>query len=592
MDTSPAALFPRPPVIRFTPQREECLCGTRLLVQKTRRKKVFRMTGPIIAHETLSQCPSCGTTFGSETLHQMVPVRSNVAYDVMVFVGRSMYQRHKTTEEIRAELATRNVALCASEINYLGRKFILYLARAHRQAIPRIRETMALSGGYILHLDATHAGDAPALMTGLDGLSKIVLANIKIPSEHSDHIIPFLKDIKASYGTPIASVHDMGYGICKAVKEVFPGVPDFICHFHFLRDIGKDFLDPAYRKLRNRLRSHSISSKLCALVRETRKAACEQSSDPMGLAKPILNAEGKPPLLPLLSAYGLTLWALHGKHSGDGYGFPFDRPLLNFAERLLELDQQMPRLLKLSTNDEPNNIQYLYKLFWAASEVAEDPEFKNLVDELQWRSRMFDSLRRAMRIALPGGGNGLNDEGATKAMFSIRESVMGFRRRIDQDQKLSFDQLCCKMAKQIDKYLDKLFNDPIEVNTPAGPVTIYPQRTNNILEHFFRELNRGNRRKTGNNSMQRILKNMLVDTPLVKNLDNPDYMRVLLNGKADLDELFGKMDPIFLSSEIELQSGVDRVLPGFRKIIRLPALPDYFMRLAANGNLCQMAASN
>jgi len=522
----------------------------------------------------------------------MVPVRSNVAYDVMVFVGRSMYQRHKTTEEIRAELATRNVALCASEINYLGRKFILYLARAHRQAIPRIRETMALSGGYILHLDATHAGDAPALMTGLDGLSKIVLANIKIPSEHSDHIIPFLKDIKASYGTPIASVHDMGYGICKAVKEVFPGVPDFICHFHFLRDIGKDFLDPAYRKLRNRLRSHSISSKLCALVRETRKAACEQSSDPMGLAKPILNAEGKPPLLPLLSAYGLTLWALHGKHSGDGYGFPFDRPLLNFAERLLELDQQMPRLLKLSTNDEPNNIQYLYKLFWAASEVAEDPEFKNLVDELQWRSRMFDSLRRAMRIALPGGGNGLNDEGATKAMFSIRESVMGFRRRIDQDQKLSFDQLCCKMAKQIDKYLDKLFNDPIEVNTPAGPVTIYPQRTNNILEHFFRELNRGNRRKTGNNSMQRILKNMLVDTPLVKNLDNPDYMRVLLNGKADLDELFGKMDPIFLSSEIELQSGVDRVLPGFRKIIRLPALPDYFMRLAANGNLCQMAASN
>jgi hypothetical protein len=592
MDTSPAALFPQPPVIRFIPQKEECSCGTRLLVQKTRQKKVLRMTGPMIAHETVTQCPSCGTVFGSDTLRQLVPARSNVAYDVLVFVGRSMYQRHRTTKEIRAELATRNVLLCASEINYLGRKFILYLARAHRQAIPRIRETMALAGGYMLHLDATHAGDAPALMTGLDSLSKIVLANIKIPSEHSDHIIPFLKDLKENYGTPRACVHDMGNGICKAVKEVFPGVPDFICHFHFLRDIGKDFLEPAYGKLRNRLRSHSISTKLCALVRETRQAACEQSSDPMGLAKAILNAEEETPLLLLMSAYGLALWALHGKNSGDGYGFPFDRPLLSFADRLLELDQQMPNLLKLSKNDEPNNIQYLYKLYWAASEVAEDPEFKNLVRELRWRTRLFDSLRKAMRIALPGGSNGLNDEGATKTMSSIRDGVIRFRTRIDQNRKLASEPLCCKMAKQIDKYLEKLFTDPIEVDTPEGMVTIYPQRTNNILEHFFRELNRGNRRKTGNNSMQRMLKSMLVDTPLVKNFDNPDYMALLLNGKADLEELFAHMEPISFASEIESQFGVDRILPGFRKIIRLPALPEYFIGLAADDNGVQINGSN
>lgn len=547
------------------------------------------MTGPMIAHETVRKCPSCGAILASDALRQLVPVRSNVAYDVMVFVGQSMYQRHKTTEEIRAELSLRNVHLCPSEIDYLGRKFILYLARAHRQAIPRIRETMVLSGGYILHLDATHAGDAPALMTGLDSLSKIVLANIKIPTEHSVHIIPFLKDIKETYGTPRACVHDMGHGICKAVKEVFSGVPDFICHFHFLRDIGKDLLDPAYRKLRNRLKSHSISSKLCALVRETRQAACEQSSDPMGLAKTILNSKEETPLLPLISAYGLALWALHGKQSGDGYGFPFDRPLLVFAERLLELEQQMPRLLKLSKNDEPNNIQYLYKLFWAAAEVAEDPEIKSLVDELQWRSSTFDSLRKAMRIALPGGANGLNDEGTTRNMTSIREGVLQFRRRIDQDQKLASDSLCGKMAKQIDKYLEKLFNDPIEVDTPSGSLVLYPQRTNNILEHFFRELTRGNRRKTGNNSKQRMLKNMLVDTPLVKNLENPDYMPLLLNGKADLEELFASMDPIFLHTEIELQSGVDRVLPGFRKIIKLPALPEYFAKLAADANACRAA---
>jgi hypothetical protein len=319
------------------------------------------------------------------------------------------------------------------------------------------------------------------------------------------------------------------------------------------------------------------------LARETRQAACKQASNPIGLAKAILNADKTPPLLPLLSAYGLALWALHGKHSGDGYGFPFDRPLLSFAERLMELDRQMPRLLNLSKNDEPNNIQYLYKLYWAASEVAEDPMFKNLVDELRWRSRIFDSLRKAMRIALPGG-SGLNDDGTTQAMSNIREGVMTFRSRLDQDRTLASDPLCLNMVKQIDKYIDMLFNNPIVVETPAGALTLYPQRTNNILEQFFRELNRGNRRKTGNNSMQRMLKNMLVDTALVKNLDNPDYMALLLNDKADLEELFASMDPIFLPNEIELQSGVDRILPGFRKIIKLPALPELIVRLAANDN--------
>jgi len=254
----------------------------------------------------------------------------------------------------------------------------------------------------------------------------------------------------------------------------------------------------------------------------------------------------------------------------------------------LELERQMPRLLKLSKNDEPNNIQYLYKLFWAAAEVAEDPEIKNLVKEMRWRSTTFDLLRKAMRIALPGGANGLNDEGNSN-MSIIREGVMEFRRQLDLNEKFASDSLCCKMAEQIDKYLEQLFTDPIAVDTPSGPIILNPQRTNNILEHFFRELTRKNRRKTGNNSKQSMLKNMLVDTPLVKNLDNPDYMTLLLNGKANLEELFASMDLIGLYNEIELQSGVDRILPGFRKIIKLPALPDYFIRLAANENECRMA---
>ncbi len=186
------------------------------------------MNGPFIAHETVYECRSCSRLFGSEDLLRLAPSRCNVAYDTLVFVGEALFRRHQTSQEVRAELIARNVRLSTSEIAYLGRKFITFLAAAHHRVTPRIRQAMKLSGGYVLHLDATHEGDAPALMTVMDSLSKIVLANVKLPSEHADHIVPFLKKVQADYGPPRACVHDMGTGICKAVAQVFPDTRDLI----------------------------------------------------------------------------------------------------------------------------------------------------------------------------------------------------------------------------------------------------------------------------------------------------------------------------------------------------------------------------
>lgn len=567
------ALFPQPPVIWFAPEREECLCGVGLVVQKTRCKTVKSMNGPFIAHETMLQCPACLRLFGSEPLLRLVPSRCNVAFDVLVFVGQALFQRYRTTQEIRAELVARNVRLSASEVGYLGRKYIFYLAVAHRRATPRIRQAMRMAGGYILHLDAMHDDDALALMTGIDSMSKIVLANVKVPSEHADHIVPFLRKLKADYGSPRACVHDMGLGICKAVAEVFPGIYDFICHFHFLRDIGKDFLEPAYQELRKTLRKYKTSSRLRALARETKQSLSQQGCDFALQAKAIetiVLPEDKR-LLPLALTYSLALWSLHGKQSGDGYGFPFDRPLMEFTERLLELNRRLPEFLDLLPNGDN---QSLSKLAQEVSNIAKDSVFRQALEELRWRSEVFDRLRKAMRIAPIGGGNGLNDDGTANAMSNIRQGVERFRCELQENPKLAGDSLSRKMVEQIDKYGDKLFADPIEVDTPNGTVTIYPQRTNNILEQFFRGVRHGHRRKTGNDSMRRWLQTMLADTPLVKNLDNPEYMEMLLDGKANLQELFAELASMPLDGTTESQTDTDRILPGYRKVINLPNLPE------------------
>lgn len=574
-ETRPAALFPQPPVIDFRATQTVCPCGGALKVQKSQTKRVLSLAGVFVARRFVSQCNTCGRVFQDPALHRWVPHGCNTAWDVMVFVGRRLFEDCRSVTNVRDELLSRDIPLSDSQISKLGSKFILYLALAHRQATPRIKQAMALSGGYILHLDAVHQDDAPALMSGIDELSRLVLANVKLPGERAELIVPFLKQIKNDYGDPIACVHDMGKGICKAVDEVFPDAYDYICHFHFLRDIGKDLLEPAYGQLRSCLRKYALTSRLSDLTRQTRNALAQKTDKPSELAAAIAdgNAPAAHAVSPLAATYALALWILQAKRNGDGYGFPFDRPLLAVAERLLDLTDVLPGLLQTLPAAKPSENRVFLKFARKVLDVVADPTFEHTVNELRWRCTLFDQLRHYMRIAEPGGDDGLNDEGSQASMTKIRDGVGKFRRRLDNDPKLQKDPLCKKMAAQIDKYGDKLFADPIQVSTPSGPLTIYPHRTNNILEQFFRGLRRGHRRRTGDNRMSRAMQAMLTDTPLVKNLANPKYMRILLDGRANLEALFADLAITTAPKGLVPKVDIERILPGFKTLAKHPDLP-------------------
>jgi hypothetical protein len=553
----------------------QCTCGGALKVQKTQTKRVVSLSGTYIARRVRKRCGRCGRFMEDPALLQWVPHRCNTAWDVLVFVGRRLFEDCHSVRQVHSELAARDVVLSESQIVKLGRKFILYLALAHRRATPHIREKMTRSGGYILHLDAVHQDDAPALMSGIDGLSRLVLANVKIPSENSEQIVPFLKKLKNDYGHPIACVHDMGTGICKSVSSVFPGSKDFICHFHFLRDAGKDLIEPAYRRLRSCLRKHKVSTRLSELARQARQALADRADEANAVAKSFTQdkQDADPGLTTLVVAYALALWCLQGKHTGDGYGFPFDRPLLSMAERLLVLLDHLPWLLQSLPGDNAAGNRLFVHLARKTIEVIGDADLEKSVKELRWRCRLFDQLRQAMRIATVAGKDGLNDNGQVVEMDSIREGVGRFRNRLDTGPQLSADPLCVKLAEQIDKYADKLFADPIQVHSPSGPVVVYPQRTNNILEQFFRAMRRDHRRRTGDNRMHRALQTMLADTPLVKNLSNPEYMEILLDGKPDLESLFADLDRTLAPGDLVLHDTSERILPGFKLLAKMPDLP-------------------
>ena len=584
-----------PPTFDFFPEDEFCLKDKNhlnILKTDTRTKKTMKI-GSFRARETIKVCPKCGIQYRSKELSSIVPPSCNFGYDILVYVGKALFVNHLADQTIVEQLAVKNVNISPSEISCLGKKFIVYLTLAHRKSAPRIKGEMALKGGYILHLDATYEDKSPLLMTGLDSIMKIVLGNCKLLSEKSDYIVPFLEDIKNLFGEPLVLVQDMSKGIIKAVGIVFPNTLDFICHFHFLRDIGKDLLEAEYDNIRKRLTKHGVTGKLNYRLRKFKQTVDEnmQLIDMLNHRESTCCGE----LLctmPVFAAYSLIIWAFEGKKQGNGYGFPFDRPHLEFAKRLKEIHADLDQLRKIKLCKDYKSNKPLHKTFFDLSDVMNDKSLWKSVDRIESEIETFEKLRNAMRIAPKTSKRGLNSEGFVASIGTIEKGVNKFRKEIVSTKGYSENKQHQKMIEQLDRYWEKLFADPIEVETSDGKKIIQPQRTNNYAEQNFRDLKRGYRKKTGNGSLGKNLRTMLANTPLVKNLQNPEYMKLLLNGKTSLEELFAEIDVNEVRNELENSQGnIEKIPAKLKKLTKKADYPkmlkNYYLELKSNGILWQ-----
>ena len=359
---------------------------------------------------TETVCIDCGKIFKSEELQRLVAPKSTFGFDIMVFIGEALFKRCCNGCSIKNQLAEKNISLSLREIDYLGKRFIIYLALAHRESQKELKQFFKAQGGYILHLDGTCEGDSPHLISSIDEISKIVLGNVKLPSENAPQIMEFLERFKSDYGVPIALVHDMGSAILKAVRTVFPSVPDYICHFHFLKDIGKDLLERDYSTVRRHLKTHRIRTHLRKMVKEFKKIMDENDAMLTEL-QDCLNGDLttlniiQATLCDEVKSYLILSWVLEARHESHGFGFPFDQPHVDFYIRL---SQAYPILMK--TKKSMKGSSRLLKLM-PISKVLNDKALEKTVTRIQERNIIFDRLRTAMRIAQPNASEGLNDEG-------------------------------------------------------------------------------------------------------------------------------------------------------------------------------------
>ena len=537
--------------------------------------------GPFQARHTLCHCPQCKRQYPSEQLRALVPDGACFAFDVMVKVGTMMYLQHRSEQDIQQALADANVRISIREIGFLARRFIAYLARAHQEARAPLKKWMASHGGYVLHIDGTHEGDSPHLVTAIDALSELVLGNVKLPSENKKQITDFLHQLRRDYGEPKALVHDMASSILQAAATVFPDVPDFICHFHFLRDLGKDLFATEYYFLKKALVSKRVRRDLGLQLKQIKGLLEDQDGFESALDQIrgtfTRNAPaGTYTMAPLLIAYTLILWIQDFRHELNGLGFPFDLEKLSLFDRIQHCDAILTRIHKAGITH-----KRLVKLRSILRTILNDRVLRNRVKNLKRKVEIFNRLRQAMRIADGVSSSGLNDPGEPD-IRTIESRVTVFRNNLSLVASSEKDSAVARMLKQIDKYWIHLFADPIVVQTSSGKTLIQPQRTNNILERFFRKLKRGHRKKGGLGSLNRALKTMLSQTPLIRNLSHDDYRRILLQGSPDLSHRFAQLDCDLVRQQHRILSRNAERVPAFiKRILRSPSFTKTLAKLIA-----------
>ncbi len=111
-----------------------CPCGTAATIRKTSKKIVATVNaGEFEAIETQTFCKPCQQTFVSDELRSLTPQRGKFRFDVIEYIGRSLFVQCHNELEIQAELATCNITISAREIGFLSKRFIVYLTLAHQE---------------------------------------------------------------------------------------------------------------------------------------------------------------------------------------------------------------------------------------------------------------------------------------------------------------------------------------------------------------------------------------------------------------------------------------------------------------------------
>ena len=540
-------------------------------VQKTIQRHGMTLEhGAFEVRETVHVCGSgcrhCSgalVTRRAASLAQRIPRGSVVGYDVMVFVGLQRFLHFRQRDEIRtALLCEHGLSLSTGEVSKLAERFTHYLQRLHDAHAQAIRAALAQDGGWPLHIDATGEDGRGTLFVAFAGWRRWVLGAWKIPTERADAILPCLRSTLHRFGAPCAVMRDLGRAMIPAVADLLTEskleIPVLACHQHFLSDVGTDLLKASYGELRKAFRSFKVRPGLRSLARdlgrklhgcisETRQAVLDwQQHEQHGHVLP----EGRDGLAVVRA---LAQWVLDFPADATYGSFPFDRPYLDLYDRCLRTRRAADAFLRRLPDDPPLR-RTLNRLCRVIDPILSDRSTAQVVATLVARAALFDELRDALRLVPQSAPRdqtaSVHPSPPTETAEELRDIrddldrwvVSLHERRPARGPAKNMRQAIDLVLEHIERHGDSLWGHVISLPAEVGGQIRVVDRTNNILENFFRNMKHGERRRSGRKILTQDFESMPPAAALARNLTCPDYVATICGTLEELPSAFAKLD--------------------------------------------------
>ena len=494
----------------------------------------------------------------SQALARIVRPRHRFGYDLIVYVGLARYLRRKQREEICDELfRKRAIKLSVGTVSNLCDRFLLYLEALHLVRSPYLKTVMQ-EHGYPLHIDATSEHGKGGLFVCMDGFRNWVLCAGKIESESEESLKPFVENTIALFGDPIGIVRDLGPPGKNAVAFLVKrGIPDFVCHFHFLGAIGGKLFDSPYTLLRNLLRQSLVRPDLRKLLKELKRYRGKDpkngSFGPGSIREDML---------------ALVHWVIEGEGKKDAM-YPFSLPYLDFFQRCQTAIQRAD--IWVPTPRSQAERRALRHLEGLMRRLGKDKRFKDAVGRLEKGWQAFTQARDSLRLTdaeLPRGDNryqqinlpALQARRLKEIEKHVELYLKDLRKIIGNEDLTKPTTPHGIILKYFTKYRDQIFGHPVILDD-EGTVIAVVQRTNNVDEHFFGNEKQQLRRRVGRAHLGRDLEDQPAQAALAANLRHPDYVRILCGSLEHLHNAFANLDEQALGDATPLvRSNRDTVL--------------------------------
>jgi len=420
------------------------------------------------------------------------------------------YQR----EEIRTILLSRGLHISTGEISNLSEEFLLRFYALHKRHIPQIKALFEKKGGVRLHLDGTGEAGNEIVFMAKEGETGITMDAQIIPAESKKYVKAFLQSLKSLFGTPIVVVRDMSKQIRGAATEVFPGVEQQICHYHFVKNLGKLIFKEKYAAFRKNIVKMRILSQLKRMKADISIMACLASENV------IVVAERK----------WITLAIEHLLISRErSSNYPFVLPYLEIMNRILEVKNMNRRILEWNTShnlDICEITEFSKKLDAITNNTDVNTQYANIKETWGW----FEKVRTTMRVGRHLSQNG--SETAPTNAQNMREKVETTLADIDKEGEASGGELL-RTARQITnncrQHTNELF---VEVRDSFGNV-VEIMRDNNIEERSHRWSRMHIRRRTGRTRTTNEMAQYGALMAIFSNLENETYVKEILSDVKD-----------------------------------------------------------